>query len=115
MHLSMVAPVPEAHLSFMEGAAVFSPVFSLRWKMMIFASCPPSSITEPTSGCSVSTASVTELTSCTNFACIGTINGAAPEPVTKTRHSSFGERGKAASMASIISSTFSGCRVWCRW
>jgi hypothetical protein len=26
MHLSMVAPVPEAHLSFIDGAAVFSPV-----------------------------------------------------------------------------------------
>jgi hypothetical protein len=29
MHLSMVAPVPDAHLSFIDGdGAVFSPVFS---------------------------------------------------------------------------------------
>ena len=62
-HLSMVAPVPEAHLSFIEVMAVFCPVSSFFLKMMIFASWPPSSQTEPTSGCSVSTASVTALTS----------------------------------------------------
>jgi hypothetical protein len=38
MHLSMVAPVPDAHLSFIDGEAVFSPVFSSVLKMMIFAS-----------------------------------------------------------------------------
>ena len=67
-HLSMVAPVPDAHLSFIEVMAVLSPVSSFFLKMMILASCPPSSTTEPTSGCSFSTASVTALTSCTNFA-----------------------------------------------
>ncbi len=40
MHLSMVAPVPDAHLSFIEAMAVFSPVFSSCLKMMILASCP---------------------------------------------------------------------------
>ena len=41
----MVAPVPDAHLSFIEAMAVLSPVSSFFLKMMIFASCPPSSIT----------------------------------------------------------------------
>ena len=48
--------------------AVLSPVSSFSLKMMILASWPPSSITLPTSGCRFSTASVTALTSCTNFA-----------------------------------------------
>ena len=115
MHLSMVAPVPDAHLSFMLGAAVLSPVFSSFLKMMIFASCPPSSITLPTSGWRFSTASVTALTSCTNLAPIPAQSGAAPDPVMKTRHLSRGERGKLASIVSISSSTFSGCLVWWRW
>ena len=67
-HLSIVAPVPDAHLSFIEAIARLSPVCSFSLKMMIFASWPPSSITVPTSGCSCSTAIVTALTSCTNFA-----------------------------------------------
>ena len=55
MHLSMVAPVPDAHLSFIDVMAVFStrpssPTCSRN--MMILASCPPSSMTLPTSGCS---------------------------------------------------------------
>ncbi len=45
MHLSIVAPVPDAHLSFIEVMAVLSPVFSFFLNMMIFASWPPSSIT----------------------------------------------------------------------
>jgi hypothetical protein len=38
MHLSMVAPVPDAHLSFIDGTAVRIPVFSSTLKMMILAS-----------------------------------------------------------------------------
>ena len=41
----MVAPVPDAHLSFIDASAVLSPVFSSFLNMMIFASCPPSSMT----------------------------------------------------------------------
>ena len=37
-HLSMVAPVPDAHLSFIEAMAVLSPVFASSLNMMIFAS-----------------------------------------------------------------------------
>jgi hypothetical protein len=81
-HLSIVAPVPDAHLSFMEVTAVFSgrpsSPFDSR-KMMIFASCPPSSITLPTSGWRRSTASVTALTSCTNRAPSG-LAERAPSP-----------------------------------
>ncbi len=113
MHLSMVAPVPEAHLSFMEGTAVRSP-FSSRGKRMIFASCPPSSTALPASGCSRSTARLTALTSCTNLAPKGAASGPAPEPVMKTRHLSRGEAGSARSSASSCSSSVSGCRVWCR-
>ena len=115
MHLSMVAPVPEAHLSFIEGEAVLSPVFSSFLKMMILASWPPSSMTLPTSGWRFSTARVTALTSWTNLAPRPAHSGAAPEPVMKTRHDARGEAGNAASMASISSTTFSGCLVWCRW
>ena len=64
----MTAPVPPAHLSFIDGIFFLRPVFSSSLKTMIFASCPPSSITEFTSGCSFSTASETAVTSCTNFA-----------------------------------------------
>ena len=63
MHLSIVAPVPDAHLSFIDAIAVLSPVSLFSLKMMIFASWPPSSTTDPASGCSVSTAKVTEFTS----------------------------------------------------
>ncbi len=63
MHLSMVAPVPEAHLSFIEAIAVLSPVCLFSLKMMIFASWPPSSMTDPASGCNISTAKVTAFTS----------------------------------------------------
>jgi hypothetical protein len=38
MHLSMVAPVPLAHLSFIDVEACLSPVFSFFLKMMILAS-----------------------------------------------------------------------------
>ena len=113
MHLLMVAPVPDAHLSFIEAEAVFSP-FSSALKIIIFASWPPSSITEPTSGWSFSTARVTELTSCTNLAPSGVQSGVAPLPVINTRHCAFGELGKAASISRSISATFSGCLVWCR-
>ena len=107
----MVAPVPDAHLSFMEGTAVFSP-FAPSVNMMILASWPPSSMTLLQSGCFFSTASVTALTSCTNFAPIPAQSGAAPEPVMNTRHLSRGDCGKCSSMRSRNSSTFSGCLVW---
>ena len=115
-HLSMVAPVPDAHLSFIEAMAVLSPVFSFFLKMMIFASWPPSSMTEPTSGCSVSTARVTAFTSWTNL---------APMCGAERRRARAGDEdadllvrrcsGKAAAIASRSSSTFSGCLVWWRW
>ena len=48
--------------------------------MMILASWPPSSITDSTSGCLYSTASVTAFTSCTNLAPVGAASGPEPEP-----------------------------------
>jgi hypothetical protein len=48
--LSMTAPVPPAHLSFMEGSFFFLPVSGSSLKMMILASWPPSSMTEPQAG-----------------------------------------------------------------
>ena len=48
--LSMTAPVPPAHLSFIEGIFFLRPVSGSSLKMMILASCPPSSTTEPASG-----------------------------------------------------------------
>ena len=73
----MTAPVPPAHLSFIEGIFFLRPVSSSSLKTMIFASCPPSSMTEYTSGCSFSTASETAVTSCTNFAPIWSAIAAA--------------------------------------
>jgi hypothetical protein len=64
----MTAPVPPAHLSFIDGIFFFRPLCGSSLKTMILASCPPSSMTEFTSGCSFSTASETAVTSCTNFA-----------------------------------------------
>ena len=49
----MVAPVPDAHLSFIEAVAVLSPVFSSFLNMMILASCPPSSMTRADVGVQV--------------------------------------------------------------
>jgi hypothetical protein len=86
----MVAPVPDAHLSFMDAVGVFSPDFSSFLNMMIFASCPPSSMTEPTSGCRCSTASVTALTSWTNLPPVGAHSGAAPDPVMNIRQPDAG-------------------------
>src|SRR5690606_30661793 len=99
MHLSMVAPVPEAHLSFIEVDAVFCPVLASSLNMMILASCPPSSMTLSTSGCRCSTASVTEFTSCTNLAPVGGQMGPEPDPVANIRHLSEGWLGNAAKMA----------------
>ena len=110
-HLSMVAPVPEAHLSFIEVMAVLPPVSSFFLKMMILASCPPSSQTEPTSGCSVSTARVTAFTSWTNFDPMCGPIGAPPEPVMKVRIWSFGMFGKATAMRSRNDRTNSACLV----
>ena len=44
--LSMTAPVPPAHLSFIDGIFFLRPVSGSVLKTMILASCPPSSITE---------------------------------------------------------------------
>jgi hypothetical protein len=52
---------------------------------MIFASCPPSSMTEYTSGCSFSTASETACTSCTNLAPTRSASVPPPDPVMKMR------------------------------
>ena len=84
-HLSIVAPVPDAHLSFIDVCAVLSPVSWFCLNMMILASWPPSSITLPTSGWSFSTAIVTAFTSWTNFAPICGAIGLPPEPVMNTR------------------------------
>ncbi len=113
MHLSIVAPVPDAHLSFIDAIAVLPPS-SLALKTMIFASCPPSSMTLPTSGCRCSTASVTAFTSCTNFAPLGAAIGPAPEPVTNMRQPPAGTSGNSAVMRSRNSRTDSGCFVWWR-
>ena len=110
----MVAPVPLAHLSFIEAMAVFSPR-SLFLKMMIFASWPPSSMTLPTSGCRCSTASDTALTSCTNLPPVGPHKGPEPEPVRNIRQSPVFIPGNAPAMVSSIESTYSGCFVWWRW
>ena len=53
--------------------------------MMILASWPPSSITEPHSGYSFSTASETAFTSCTNFAPRYFAMPLPPEPVMNMR------------------------------
>src|SRR5579864_7875694 len=45
--LSMTAPVPPAHLSFIDGIFFLRPVSGSFLKMMILASCPPNSITDP--------------------------------------------------------------------
>jgi hypothetical protein len=81
--------------------------------MMIFASCPPSSITAFTSGWSFSTARVTALTSCTKRAPSGSASWPEPLPVTKMRMSSAS--GKAWPMRTRKSMQVSGCRVSCRW
>ena len=95
-HLSIVAPVPDAHLSFIDAIARLVARLSVSLNMMILASWPPSSITLPTSGCSCSTAIVTALTSCTNFAPSGAASGPAPEPVMKMRMWSSGTCGNAS-------------------
>ena len=76
----MVAPVPEAHLSFIEVRTERLPS-SLILKWMIFASCPPSSMTALTSGWLCSTARTTAFTSCTKRALIVGAMREAPEPV----------------------------------
>jgi hypothetical protein len=118
-HLSIVAPVPEAHLSFMDAMLVLpvsSPASSrASLKMMILASWPPSSMTLPTSGCSRSTARVTEFTSWTNFEPSGAASGPLPDPVMKVRMRSGVSRGNWLPMATSICSTNSACLVWCRW
>src|ERR1019366_181865 len=83
--LSMTAPVPPAHLSFMEGIFFLRPVSGSFLKMMILASWPPNSITEPHSGYSFSTASETAFTSWTNFAPRYFDMPLPPEPVMRMR------------------------------
>jgi hypothetical protein len=81
MHLSMVAPVPDAHLSFIDGrrllAAFVGPDVEHDDLRVLTAELDH----EPTSGCSFSTASVTALTSCTNLAADhGAQRGSRPSP-----------------------------------
>ena len=83
--LSITAPVPPAHLSFIDGIFFLRPVSGSVLKMMILASCPPSSITDPHSGYSFSTASETAFTSCTNFAPRYLAMPLPPEPVMNMR------------------------------
>jgi len=111
--LSMTAPVPPAHLSFMEGSFFFRSLPGTSLKTMIFASWPPSSMTEFVSGWSFSTASETAVTSCTNFAPIRLPMAAPPEPVTKARKASGG-RPSSRSIRSRNSRTISACFVSCR-
>ncbi len=107
-HLSIVAPVPDAHLSFIDVCAVLSPVSWFFLNMMILASWPPSSITLPTSGWSFSTAIVTAFTSCTNFAPRCGAIGDPPEPVMNTRICSLLSVGKASWISRNISRVISG-------
>ena len=109
--LSITAPVPPAHLSFIDGLFFLRPVASSVVKTMIFASWPPSSTTLCTSGCSRSTARLTAFTSCTKRAPIRAPTAAPPEPVTNTRNAFVGSPGKRAMIALSISRHFSGCRV----
>jgi hypothetical protein len=76
--------------------------------MMILASWPPSSITEPTSGWSFSTAIVTAFTSCTNFAPRCGAIGPPPEPVMNSRKSLSFTVGNASLISVSISNVFSG-------
>ena len=113
--LSMTAPVPPAHLSFIEGIFFLRPVSGSFLKMMILASWPPSSITDPHSGYSFSTASETALTSCTNFAPRNLPSPLPPEPVMNMREFSALNPSISVSKRLQNSRTFSGCLVSCRW
>jgi hypothetical protein len=83
--------------------------------MMIFASWPPSSITELTSGCSFSTASETALTSCTNLAPTQRPTFEPPEPVMNMRVLSAPRPGTSASICLSILSARSACLLSWRW
>ena len=113
--LSMTAPVPPAHLSFIDGIFFLRPVSGSVLKMMILASCPPSSITLPHSGYSFSTASDTALTSCTNLPPRYLVRPLPPEPVTNIRERDASKPSISVSNRLQNSRTFSGCLVSCRW
>ena len=108
--LSMTAPVPPAHLSFMLGNFLFRPVDGSGIQMMILASWPPSSMTLPASGWSVSTARETAFTSWTNRAPMKGARTFPPLPVMKARGGSP-RRGNRRSIASRNPSVFSAWRV----
>ena len=112
----MVAPVPDAHLSFIDAIAVLSPVFSSSLNMMILASCPPSSMTLADVGVQVLDGERDRVDFLDELAA-GRVaqSGAEPEPVRNMRQPSFGWFGNAARIVSSSSSTFSGCFVWWRW
>ena len=99
----------------MVGSFFFRPVSGSSLKTMILASWPPSSITDPTSGYSCSTASETALTSWTNLAPMRGPMPPPPEPVMNTRKRLARHSGNSASIRCRNSSTFSGCLVSCRW
>ena len=91
-HLSMVAPVPDAHLSFIEVMAVLPPVSSFFLKMMILASWPPSSHDRADVGVQRldRQGDRVHLLHELRRRCAAPI-GAPPEPVMKVRICSFGE------------------------
>jgi len=108
--LSMTAPVPPAHLSFIDGIFFLRPLCWSSLKTMILASCPPSSTTELTSGWSFSTARETAVTSWTNLAPTRGASEPAPEPVMKIRQLSA-SMPRSNSSRRRNSSAFSGCLV----
>src|ERR1035438_6935547 len=110
--LSITAPVPPAHLSFIDGIFFLRPVSGSVLKMMILASCPPNSITDPHSGYSFSTASETALTSCTNLAPRCLPSPLPPEPVMNMRDRLASKPSISASNRLQNSRTFSGCLVF---
>ena len=117
MHLSMVAPVPDAHLSFIDGDGGLVAGLLVLLEHDDLGVLPAElDDAEPTSGCRCSTASVTALTSCTNLPPVGARERrrarAGEEDAPRRR---AGESGNAAAIASSSSSTFSGCFVWWRW
>jgi hypothetical protein len=80
----------------------------------IFASCPPSSITDRHSGCSFSTARLTAATSWTNLPPSCGASGPPPEPVTNRRNAPGG-CSRSASILRRSSRVRSACLAWWRW
>ena len=86
-------------MSFIEGIFFLRPVSGSSLKTMIFASWPPSSITDPAAGWTFSTARHTAFTSCTNFAPMRGDMFMPPLPVMKARTPSLARgRGEAVDL-----------------